>query len=325
MKATRQRNRGLTIVLVGGASSGRTRRSLHLPGWAVAMLRPSAGALLLAIAFVGFFLQGQFGLDGPLVTQLGSMLQAGNARYGEFMNLARARAGLTPDQLRRKVLLERAARLGLGDRRAASNLLVGVVEPAWRAEVERAAAPGDGQFTWPVHEGWYGRGYGSGAGGYHLAVDINAERGTDVVAAASGIVGYAGRELRGFGNVILLVHPGGFITLYGHNERNFVMAGQRVKRGEPIASLGSTGRSMGPHLHFELMHNGRNCDPMPLIAQGPTSYRNFELTGPALQWPAGAPKPEGLRCKKRMPHPTHEDDEAAFGEPLAQGNPHLMH
>ena len=176
-----------------------------------------------------------------------------------------------------------------------------------------------------MREGWYGRGYGSGAGGYHLAVDINAERGTEVVAAASGIVGYAGRELRGFGNVVLIVHPGGLITLYGHNDRNHVMAGQRVKRGEPIAALGSTGRSMGPHVHFELMHNGRNCDPMPLMATGPASYRNFELTGPALLWQAGAPRPEGLRCKKRMAHPQHQDDEGGEAEPLAQSAPNLMH
>jgi Peptidase family M23 len=313
----RQRNRGLTIVLVGGSSSGRKRRSLHVPGWAVSLLRPSAAALLFAIAFIGFFLQGEFGLDGPLVTQLGNMLQAGNDRYAEFMNVARERAGLTPDQVRRKVMLERAARLGLGDRRAASVLLVGGVEPAWRAEVERGAAAGDGKLMWPVNEGWYGRGYGSGEGGYHLAIDINAERGADVLAAASGIVGYAGRELRGFGNVVLLVHPGGLVTLYGHNERNLVMPGQRVKRGEPIASLGSTGRSMGPHVHFEFMYNGRNCDPMPLIAPGPASYRNFELTGPAMLWYTGAPKPDGLRCKKRMPHPQHEDDEAGETEPLA--------
>jgi hypothetical protein len=312
-----ERNRGLTIVLVGGGTSGRARRSLHLPGWIVSLLRPGVFAALFAVGLVGFFMQARFGLDGPLVTELGDMLR-GNDRYSLFMNLARSRPSLTPDQLRRKVLLERAARLGLGDRRAASQLLVGVVEPAWRAEVERNATAGDGRLQWPVSAGWYGRGYGSGEGGYHLAVDINAERGTEVFAAASGIVGYAGRELRGFGNVVLLVHPGGLITLYGHNERNLVLPGQRVKRGETIATLGSTGRSMGPHVHFELMYQGRNCDPMPLFAPGPDSYQNFELTGPAMLWPAGGQKPEKLRCKRRMPHPQHEDDEAGEADTLAE-------
>ena len=60
---------------------------------------------------------------------------------------------------------------------------------------------------WPVPRGWFVRGYGSGEGGYHRAVDVAGEIGSDVVAAAGGIVGYAGDQVRGYGNLILIVHP----------------------------------------------------------------------------------------------------------------------
>ena len=196
--------------------------------------------------------------------------------------------------------------MGLGDRRAASKLLLGELEPAWVAEAERVDR-GDGTLAWPVRDGWFGRGYGSGAGGYHLAIDINAGAGTDALSAAPGIVGYVGRELRGFGNVVLVVHAGGWVTLYGHNQRNFVVAGQYVARGELLAALGSTGRSMGPHVHFELIHDGRNCDPMPLIAPGPGSYHNYTPGAPPVVWRPGSPQPSAIRCHVRMHHPEHEE------------------
>ncbi len=180
----------------------------------------------------------------------------------------------------------------------------------------------DGTLSWPVRDGWFGRGYGSGTGGYHLAVDINASAGTDVRSAAPGIVGYAGHELRGFGNVVLIVHAGGSVTLYGHNQRNRVVAGQRVARGEPIAALGSTGRSMGPHVHFELVHGGRNCDPMPLIAPGPGSYRNFTAELAPMRWLPTTPWPSAIRCHARMPHPEHVE-EGVF-EVDAQGDDGLQ-
>src|SRR5262245_53085921 len=217
-----------TVLIV--SSRGATTRRLSIPAWAVHALRAAALLMLGLAAFVGWQLQGQLGLHGPLVAQLGTLPWTA-ARGSLFMSLAPSRPTPTPAERRRRAALERAARLGLGDRRAASNLLLGELDPAWRAEVDRTFRS-NGTLRWPVDNGWYGRGYGSGTGGYHLAVDINAEIGTDVLAAAPGIVGYAGRELRGFGNVVLIVHPGGWITLYGHNQRNLVVAGQRVSQGE---------------------------------------------------------------------------------------------
>jgi len=293
-------------ILIVPARGGATR-PLRVPGWIARATRTCMALAFCAVVFVGWQLQARFGLLGPHVTELGG-LDFGADRFGLFMNVAWSRPSPTPDELRRRAAIQRAQKLGLGDRRAASSLLLGMVEPAWRQEAERVR-PGDGTLLWPVRSGWYGRGYGSGSGGYHLAVDINADRGTDVLAAAPGIVGYAGRELRGFGNAVLIIHPGGWVTLYAHNASNAVIAGQRVVQGQPIAALGSTGRSMGPHLHFELMHDGRNCDPMPIVRPGPDSYRNYVPAMDPLAWRPGTARPEAVRCKRRMAHPSHADDD----------------
>ena len=286
---------------------GRGTRRLRLPVWVPHVTRGGMLLLLCSLVFAGWLLQAQLGLDGPRVAQLGS-LPWSSARGSLFMSLASSRPGMTQSERVRRVALQRAARLGLGDRRAASLLLGGEIEAPWREETERGRRS-DGTLLWPVRSGWFGRGYGSGSGGYHLAIDINADRGTDVLAAAPGMVGYAGRELRGFGNVVLIVHPGGWVTLYAHNQRNLVVAGQHVGQGETIALLGSTGRSMGPHVHFEFMHDGRNCDPMPLVAPGPASYRNFFTTAAPVAWLPSEPRPNAVRCKRRMAHPDHEDEE----------------
>jgi murein DD-endopeptidase MepM/ murein hydrolase activator NlpD len=313
-----QRPQQSWTVLIVPPRGGATRK-LSMPAWTLHALRASAVLFLSAAVFVGWQLQARFGLRGPLVAEL-SELPWGAARGSLFMSMGLSRATPTPAERRRRASLERAARLGLGDRKAASSLLLGELEPVWLAEVQRSSRS-DGTLRWPVANGWYGRGYGSGEGGYHLAVDINAEAGSDVMAAAAGMVGYAGHELRGFGNVVLLVHPGGWITLYGHNQRNLVVPGQRVAQGEPIAALGSTGRSMGPHVHFELIYAGHNCDPMPLVAQGPESYRNYEPAGAPLVWLPGTPRPAQIRCARRMAHPMHEEEGADSPVPLAAASP----
>ncbi|MEZ4287710.1 MAG: M23 family metallopeptidase [Polyangiales bacterium] len=74
--------------------------------------------------------------------------------------------------------------------------------------------------------------------------------GWNVRAAAPGIVGYAGDGIRGYGNTVLVIHPGGWVTMYAHNSVNFVVAGQRVDKGSILAEVGSTGISRGPHVHF---------------------------------------------------------------------------
>jgi len=199
--------------------------------------------------------------------------------------------------------VERAQQLGLGSFKTAAKLLQGRPEPAW---ISAAGPEGwNGTLRFPVRGGYVTRGFGSGRAGYHQAIDIAAEVGTKVRAAAGGLVGYASNQVPGYGNLVMLVHPGGFVTMYAHNQKNLVFAGQRVRRNAVIAELGSTGRSMGPHVHFELLWSGQNCDPAPLFR--PTALRKngaaFFPTQSA--WKQPHKKPKALRCGVRKHHPDY--------------------
>jgi murein DD-endopeptidase MepM/ murein hydrolase activator NlpD len=123
-------------------------------------------------------------------------------------------------------------------------------------------APRDsGKFLWPV-QGKILSSFGAKTGGLHNdGINIAAPPGTDVVAAENGVVAYAGNELRGFGNLLLLRHADGWITAYAHNDQLLVKRGDTVKRGQPIAKLGRTGNVSTPQLHFELRRGSDPVDP----------------------------------------------------------------
>ena len=95
----------------------------------------------------------------------------------------------------------------------------------------------------------------------HAGVDFGAPVGSTIHAAADGVV-ISARQMRGYGNVVIIDHGGGISTVYAHCSRFMVGAGQRVTRGQPIAAVGSTGLSTGPHLHFEVRVNGRPVNPL---------------------------------------------------------------
>ena len=101
---------------------------------------------------------------------------------------------------------------------------------------------------------------------FHKGVDFAGALGSDVVAVATGVVTWAG-ERSGYGKLIEINHGDGYSTRYAHNESVLVAVGQTVKRGDPIALMGSTGHSTGPHVHFEVLHNGRPVDPLSVIGR----------------------------------------------------------
>ncbi|MCH2395949.1 LysM peptidoglycan-binding domain-containing M23 family metallopeptidase [Oceanibaculum sp.] len=111
--------------------------------------------------------------------------------------------------------------------------------------------------------------FGPRGGGLHNdGINIAAPRGTPVLAAENGVVVYAGSELKGFGNLLLINHAGGYMTAYAHNEALLVRRGDEVRRGQAIARVGRTGSVDTPQLHFEVRRNSRAVDPKPYLQRG---------------------------------------------------------
>ena len=131
-----------------------------------------------------------------------------------------------------------------------------------------AAAHAAFSFLWPAR-GIFTSGFGMrhhplfGIWHLHTGVDIAATWGIPVLAAAEGRVLYAG-WFGGYGKIVVIDHGGGISTLYGHLSSLLVVAGDEVRRGQPVGRVGSTGYSTGPHLHFEVRVNGRPVDPVRL-------------------------------------------------------------
>lgn len=196
-----------------------------------------------------------------------------------------------------------AAKLGLGDAATAASLYHGRVKEAWLHDLGPPELL-SGTLLWPVNHGHFVRGYGSGKGHYHLALDIAAHIGSKVRAAAPGMVAFAGRSIEGYGNMVLLLHPGGFATMYAHNSAVHVFAGEQVDRGAVIAEVGSTGLSKGPHVHFELLFNGRNCDPTHLLRPGVRERSgSWETPSPQVTWRPPEPRPDAVACHDRRHYP----------------------
>ncbi len=122
----------------------------------------------------------------------------------------------------------------------------------------------------PVKSGWMSSGFGkrtdpfTGRPAWHEGVDFAGKLGSDVVAVASGVVTWAGKRY-GYGNLVEINHGNGYVTRYGHNKALLVKVGERVKQGQVIARMGSSGRSTGPHVHFEVRKNGKPVNPARFV------------------------------------------------------------
>ncbi|MEM1418887.1 MAG: LysM peptidoglycan-binding domain-containing protein, partial [Myxococcota bacterium] len=166
------------------------------------------------------------------------------------------------------------------------------------AEVPEAAP---GTLALPLARGHFMRGWGSGAGGYHLAIDMYEPPGSPVRAAERGVVAYASNGVSGYGRFVLVVHPNGTATGYAHLREALVVPGELLARGQVLGRLGNTGLSRGPHLHFMLLSEGTHCDPLPLFRPG-LPHRSGRLvpTEPAT-W--REERPEEVRCLPRSARP----------------------
>jgi murein DD-endopeptidase MepM/ murein hydrolase activator NlpD len=122
----------------------------------------------------------------------------------------------------------------------------------------------------PIAGGWLSSSYGyridpfNGKKTFHSGIDFAAEEGTEVIAVADGLVSFSGRR-SGYGNLVELDHGNGYVTRYAHNKKIIVKTGERINKSQAIALMGSTGRSTGPHVHLEVLHEGTKIDPYKFV------------------------------------------------------------
>ena len=123
----------------------------------------------------------------------------------------------------------------------------------------------------PVKGGWFSSLFGyradpiTGKKEFHFGVDLAGRSGMAVTSIASGLVTWSGPN-HGYGNMVEISHGNGYITRYAHNKENLVNVGEKVEKGQMIATMGSTGRSTGAHVHFEVVRNGRHINPHSYIS-----------------------------------------------------------
>lgn len=133
-------------------------------------------------------------------------------------------------------------------------------------KMELAAVPSGN----PVSDGWVSSLYGkrtdplTGKHDFHKGIDLAGREGTEVKSVGAGVVTWSGKQ-KGYGNVVEVDHGHGYVTRYAHNAENLVEIGDRVEKGQVIGLMGSTGRSTGPHVHFEVEQNGKLIDPKPFL------------------------------------------------------------
>lgn len=122
----------------------------------------------------------------------------------------------------------------------------------------------------PIKKGWMSSNYGyridpfTGKKAFHSGIDFAGKEGSPVVAVADGIVTWVGKR-DGYGGLVEVDHGNGYVTRYAHNEEIEVHQGERVRKGQVLSLMGSTGRSTGPHVHFEVLRDGRKVNPYSFV------------------------------------------------------------
>jgi murein DD-endopeptidase MepM/ murein hydrolase activator NlpD len=209
-----------------------------------------------------------------------TLLYADAERYAEFLRIQEEEArlinlefGIVQTRYRAEVAEAERIRREQEEARRAAEAAVRAAESAARMAELEAQGITVGAFTWPVparphtNPANISSPFGNradpftGRTAFHSGVAIPAPAGTHILAAQAGYVRIAAHS-PSWGNYVVIDHPGGYSTLYAHNSRNRVTVGQRVTAGQHIADVGTTGRSTGNHLHFEIRLNGTHVNPM---------------------------------------------------------------
>ena len=195
------------------------------------------------LAQAGKFDDGEFDFDAPV--------GVGGAGPASDMPVAELRSGMDE----------------LGARFKASGAQLSVLETLlFNRKLEQAALPS----RTPIANSYITSGFGrradpfGGGGEYHKGLDFHAQVGDPVTAVADGVVSYAGVR-SGYGNVVEIDHGNGYVTRYAHNSRLGVHVGDLVRAGQVVARAGSTGRSTGAHVHFEVWDDGRVVNPRKFL------------------------------------------------------------
>jgi murein DD-endopeptidase MepM/ murein hydrolase activator NlpD len=189
-------------------------------------------------------------------------------RRGENLYRIGKAYGVSHGELARANGIADAGRLEVGQRifvpGGTRGLPVSVITPEHavsEAPPGSELPQGEGVFIWPLTSGTLTSSFGPRGRSFHDGIDIGASPGTVVRAAREGDVIYSD-TLRGYGNVLIVQHAGGYVTVYAHNEENLVDAGSRVRQGQPVAKVGRSGRTSGPNLHFEIRKNNVARNPI---------------------------------------------------------------
>ena len=189
-------------------------------------------------------------------------------RRGENLYRIGKAYGVSHEELARANGIADAGRLEVGQRifvpGGTRALPVSVITPEHaisEAPPGSELPQGEGVFIWPLTSGALTSSFGPRGRSFHDGIDIGASPGTVVRAARDGDVIYSD-TLRGYGNVLIVQHAGGYVTVYAHNEENLVDAGSRVRQGQPVAKVGRSGRTSGPNLHFEIRKNNVARNPI---------------------------------------------------------------
>lgn len=185
----------------------------------------------------------------------GETLSGIGRMYGaSYQELARLNQIRNPDRIRvgQKILIPRPLRQA-------------ALRPPVPSQPLEPHLNGKAPFIWPL-EGAVTSRFGPRNGSFHDGVDIGAPMGTPVRVAADGRVIYSD-VLRGYGNVIIVRHGQGYVTVYAHNKVNHVKEGEEVRQGQRIAEVGTSGRTTGPSLHFEVRKDNLARDPLRYLPQ----------------------------------------------------------